>query len=112
MHAVFFENADLSGTIAEHDQLLAEQRDPKRIRIGGRQLIGSGDGMPVTAHHLAHRRVASDATERLVFRVGEHVAISLGFIDLPWKIYFWRDGVNRSWRRFCARPPSAHRPGA
>jgi len=26
--------------------------------------------------------------------VGEHVAISLGLIDLPWKIYFRRDGVN------------------
>ena len=58
------------GAVAVEDEVLAEEPDGL-----GRALVelgGSGDGMPVAAHELAHRRPWPHLGQCFVFLCGEH----------------------------------------
>ena len=75
MRAVLVEHADAAFGVAEDDQVLAEH-----ARVNGRA-VSLGDLLdetcrdPVPAHDLAHRGLALDAAEQVVFLAGQHAAL-------------------------------------
>ena len=67
MRAVFVEHAEPALRVAEHHEALAEQLDAHRRAVGLGDLFGQARRDPVAAHDLAHRRVALDAAQQIVF---------------------------------------------
>ena len=67
MRAVFVEHAEPALGVAEHHEALAEQLDAHRRAVGFGDLFGEAGRDPVAAHDLAHRRVAFDAAQQIVF---------------------------------------------
>jgi hypothetical protein len=57
---------------AKGDEVLAEQPEPDRGAIRVRQLFGQQRWHPMAAHEAAHRGLALDPAEGLVFFSGQH----------------------------------------
>ena len=78
MRAVFVEHADAALAVAEHDEILAEQAHLDRRAVGLGHFLRQAGRDPVAAHDLAHRRVAFDAAQQVVFLRRHHGGVSLG----------------------------------
>ena len=78
VRAVFVEHAEAALAVAEHHEILAEQAHLDRRAVGLGHLLGQAGRDPVAAHDLAHRRVALDAAQQIVFLRGHHGGVSLG----------------------------------
>jgi hypothetical protein len=67
------ENADAAGRVTECDQLLAQEHQA-HLRAVGLKLRRKAGRDPELPHELAHRRVAADARQKLVFGCADHLA--------------------------------------
>ena len=76
VRAIFVEHADAAFGVAENDEVLAEQTDLDRRAVRMRHFLGQAGGDPVPAHDLAHRRVALDAAQQVVFLWRHHDGVS------------------------------------
>ena len=70
MRAVFVEHAEPALRVAEHHEAFAQQFHPHRRAVRFGDLFGKACRDPVAAHDLAHRRVALDAAQQVVFLRG------------------------------------------
>jgi hypothetical protein len=75
VRAEFVEHADAAFGVTEDDEAFAKQAhaDRRAVRFGN--LLGQAGGDPVPPHDLAHRGVAFDAAEQVVF-FGAHGAFA------------------------------------
>ena len=76
MRAVFVEHADATFAVAENNEVLTEQTNLDRRAVGLRDFLGQAGGDPVPAHDLAHRRIALDAAQQVVFLLRHHGGVS------------------------------------
>jgi hypothetical protein len=72
VRAHFIEHADATFRVAEHDEIFAEQTHLERIAIGLGDFFDQAGGKPVASDDLAHRRIAFDAAQQIVFLVCQH----------------------------------------
>src|SRR6266576_6037979 len=72
MRAEFVDQADPAITVAERDEILAEQFDADRrtVRLGDLRRQAGGD--PIPPHRLSHRRPGADAGDQFVFLRWQH----------------------------------------
>jgi hypothetical protein len=75
VRAVLVEHADAPLAVAEHHEILAEQAHLDRCAIRFGHFLGQARRDPVAAHDLAHRRVAFDAAQQIVFLRRHHGGI-------------------------------------
>jgi hypothetical protein len=78
VRAIFVEYADAAFAVAEYNEILAEQAHLDRRAVGLGHFLGQAGRDPVAAHDLAHRRVALDAAQQVVFLGRHHGGVSLG----------------------------------
>src|SRR5688572_3290691 len=78
MRACLRQGAEAALGVAEHDHVLAHHTRADWRAVGLTNLFGHTGGQPMTAHQLAHWRVALDPAEDIVFFARKH-ASSLGF---------------------------------
>ena len=76
VRAVFVEHADATFAVAENNEVLTEQTNLDRRAVGLRDFLGQAGGDPVPAHDLAHRRIALDAAQQVVFLLRHHGGVS------------------------------------
>ena len=93
VRAIFVEHAEAALAVAEHDEILAEQPHLDRRAVGLRHFLRQAGRNPVAAHDLAHRRVAFDAAQQIVFFGGHHrrrfpvgatvqISVARSFLDI------------------------------
>jgi hypothetical protein len=68
----FAEQTELAATVTERDELFAEQLHAHRRAIGLCHLFRQQRRHPVASHQPAHRRIALDPAQKLVFRLRQH----------------------------------------
>ena len=73
MGAELLNEAVLARTVAEGDEVLAEQRDGLGRMVV--QLFGGGKGQPIAARQVAHRGAWTNFGEALVLFLGKHVSL-------------------------------------
>ena len=78
VRTIFVEHADAAIAVAEDDEVLAEQADLDRRAVGLRHFLGQAGGDPVPAHDLAHRRIALDAAQQVIFLLRHHGGVTPG----------------------------------
>src|SRR4029077_18544359 len=81
VRAVFVEHADASFRVAEHDEILAEQPYALGRTVRLRDFLRQAGRDPVAAHDLAHRGIALDPAEQIVF-FWSHVSSRGAFLDI------------------------------
>ena len=72
MRAELAEHADAPVRVAESDKILAEETHANRRSVALDELLGEQRRHPVAPHQRAHRRIALNAAEQLVFLTGQH----------------------------------------
>ena len=95
MRATLGEHAKPALAVAEYDQILAEHARAHRRGIRFRHFFRQAGRQPVAAEQLAHRRVALDAAQQVVFLRGHFArSISLFLVDSipirPRQPLWWR----------------------
>ena len=73
MRAVLVHHPDAPVGVAKDDEILAEHTGADRRAVRVWHLLDKADRGPVAAHQPAHRRIALDSAEQVVFFGGEHV---------------------------------------
>ena len=66
------ERAEAPGAVAEEDEVLAQQPEAHRRAVALGHLLGHAGGKPVPPHDAAHRPIALDPAQEIVFLGGEH----------------------------------------
>ena len=77
VRAVFVEHADAALAVAKHHEILAQEAHLDRRAVGLGDLLRQAGRDPVAPHDLAHRRIAFDAAQQVVFLGGQHGGASL-----------------------------------
>jgi len=72
VRAVVLDEADFAVAVAERDELLAQHQDADGIAVGRGRLFGEHGRQPVLTEQVAHRGARADATDQLIFFLGQH----------------------------------------
>ena len=72
MRAKLIENADATFRVAEDNEIFAKQANFQRIAIGLGHFFNQAGRQPMAAHDLAHRRIALDTAQEIIFLFREH----------------------------------------
>ena len=72
MRAMEVEHADLALSIAEENEVLAEQPDLHRPVL---DVVAELDRPPIAAQHLAARRARADLGHQPIFALAQHVVL-------------------------------------
>jgi hypothetical protein len=67
VRTIFVEHAEAAVAVAEHDQVLAEQSYAHRGSVRLDHFLGQAGRYPMPPHELAHRRIAFDTAQEIVF---------------------------------------------
>ncbi len=78
VRAILVEDADTAFAVAEHHKILAQQAHLHRRAVRLSRFLGQAGCNPVAAHDPAHRGVARDAAQQVVFLWRHHGGISPG----------------------------------
>jgi alkylhydroperoxidase family enzyme len=90
VRAVFVKNSDAALAVAKHHKVLAQQTHLDRRAVGLGDLLRQAGRDPVTAHDLAHRRIALDAAQQVVFLGSHHDGASLARDRDSCRVFFLR----------------------
>ena len=83
MRAMLVERAEAAAAVAEHHKVLAQEPEPHRRAVALRHFLGHAGGEPVPAHDAAHRPIALDAAEEIVFLGAQHETLRFALTRNP-----------------------------